>query len=250
MALYKPRGTPGQTVVIVPSIGDERRSLVRSEVEIAGMLAAGGHTAARFDFAGDGASPRLRSLDAVLDDLDTVMKLAGAPVTAVAFRAGACLLGMFLAAGRGPSEIRLCVVGPVTGGEFLRETRRRASLRSMLTSGTAGGNTDSDVLDLAGDVYDSAFRKALETPFAPSGLAGDILALEIGPRGTPGKDAASLVRAFTGGGLKPFQPASRVPGLIGPDGDGIMVWKHPVIWGEVEHSDVRPLKETVSAFIA
>jgi hypothetical protein len=256
---------PG-TVLIVPTIGDERRSLVRVEVEMARAAASNGFLAVRFDFSGDGASPRLRSLDAMMDDMASALSLAevrsglrSLPLNILAFRAGLCLLGRFLEnAGENSTYVvdgacpvlHVFAIGPVTGAEFMRETSRRASLRSMLTSGRTAGGSDEEILDYGGDAYPKEFERAFAEPLRLPPLSGRILAVDIGPQKAARKDAADALRPFLAAGLKPSSLRRPPSDMTHGGADGIILWRHPVIWGEVEHSPVRPLEETFAMFLA
>jgi hypothetical protein len=246
-ALYRPSASPAGTVVIVPAIGDERRSLVRAEVELSRNIAAEGMLAVRFDFSGDGSSTRLRTMDNCMADLAAVWKLVTGKVTVVAFRAGLCLFGRFLTAGHKQADI--FAIGPVSGAEFMREASRRAGLRSMMTEGAAISADTSQGRDLGGDVYGADFEKDISQPLTLKALDGRFLAVDIGPQKSPRKSAADIVSAFLGAGMKPAKILQKAPDLIDGVVPGVINWRHPVIWGEVEHSGVRPLERMLLDFL-
>jgi len=246
-ALYRPSAAPAGTAVIVPTVGDERRSLVRVEVELSRRIAAEGFLAIRFDFSGDGSSTRLRTMENCMADLAAVWKLVQGKAAAVTFRAGLCLFGRFMGERRVQADI--FAIGPASGAEFMREASRRASLRSMMTEGIAGSAVAVQGRDLGGDVYPQGFEEEMSRPLALSGLNGRFLGVDIGPQKSPRKDAADVAGVFLQGGMKPAKVVQNTPDLIEGNVPGIVNWRHPVIWGEVEHSGVRPLERMLLDFL-
>jgi hypothetical protein len=256
VGLYEPAGRYNSAVLIVPAIGDERRSLVRVEVELARRLASSGRLAVRLDPAGDPDSPlpaEERSVEALVRDVTAAFEQCRqtAPVFAVTLRTGSHLLAY--------SDIAeglegVIMIAPVSGADFVRDLFRRRGLRKMLTGGDGGRAESDETLDIDGVPFRQDFLEAFAAEKAPAAAGRRFAVLQIGPAGDATSATGKVVEKWLGAGALPALPdvpdvpdvPDELPVAITPGGlEPIAVWRHPILWGQTEYADITPLAEFV-----
>lgn len=238
VALYRPPEAVHAGVLLVPGVGDERRSLIRTEVELARAVCRRGFLAARFDPAGDSDSPVAageRTLAALQADFENAAALL-ADVTrlyALSLRAGAVLLAAVPLAGRIAGVL---LVAPVSGAGFTRELTQRHGLRRMLT-----GSSDGDSSDIDGVPYRADFLAEFAAERVPDASGLPVAAVQIGPA----RDATAATRQalapWLAAGAVPALPPELPAGISASSEAAVAVWRHPVLWGQTEYSDASAL---------
>jgi len=210
--LARPGRPSGAGCVLLAPLADERKSSLRSMVEVARTLAGRGIAALRIDYrgAGDSSGTSIETtLASMAEDAaagaEYLRKRCGCDKVALAgLRLGGSVA--LLAAERARADAVVMIEPVVDGGAYVRELRRRRSIRRMLTKGqeAAGDAEDPDSpFDLDGTALARAFLaelEALDLVEAARGFSSPravaAFVLQVGPRRTAAKGNASLAEAL------------------------------------------------------
>ncbi len=213
--LSRPTKPSGAGCVLLAPLADERKSSLRSMVEVARALALGGITAIRIDYRGMGDSSG-SSLETTLASM-TEDAVAAADylrsdcdcekVALVGLRLGGAVALLAQESARADAVVMIEPV--VAGSAYARELRRRQSIRRMLTKGKGaaeGCEDSSGPFDLDGTALDRAFVAELEKidlvetarEFSASQATRSFV-LQVGPRRAASKANASLAEALGAG---------------------------------------------------
>lgn len=242
-----PTESAASAVLLVPTLGDERRSLVRAEVELARRLADSGRLAVRFDPAGDSDSPVLpgeRDVATLAGDVSAAFGQCRefSPRFAVTLRAGSHLLGF---SGITDTLDGIVMAAPVRGEDFVRGLFQRQGLRKMLGGTEAAAEGSGEVVDIDGVAFRRAFLDDFAAPCSPLADGVRLAVLQIGPAREETDATRKALETWLRAGAKPALPASLPDGVSPSSHEPVAVWRHPILWGQTEYSGIGPLAEFV-----
>lgn len=213
--LARPAKPGGTGCVLLAPLADERKSSIRAMVEIARALAASGIAALRIDYRGTGDSSGNSletSLASMTEDAaaaaDYLRKECGCGKVALAgLRLGGAVA--LLAAAQAGADAVVMIEPVVDGGTYVRELRRRQSIRRMLTKGKGTPEESEDAgrpFDLDGTALDRAFVAEMEkldilevARRFSAGKPACSFVLQVGPRRAASGSNASLADALGSG---------------------------------------------------
>lgn len=206
--VYRPKGTGGGNVCLVPALFEEKRSAHRAMVDFARALAGAGWWVLHLDLAGSGNSPgdlrTLRWEDWVANVVDAVAWLrrrsGQVPTVLVGVRAGA-LIAAPAAAAVEPPPLALHLWQPVVdGGKYLSQMQTRRRIQDGLTghAETApegpGEIADVDGFAVGPALYASLQARRLEEEKLPPEMPVQILQISARERLLP--DFQALQQAW------------------------------------------------------
>ena len=210
--LARPDEPTGAGCVLLAPLADERKSSLRSMVEVARTLAASGIAALRVDYRGSGDSSGASNemtLASMAEDAAAGAEYLRADcgcdkVALAGLRLGGAVA--LLAAERARADAVVMIEPVADGAAYVRELRRRMSIRRMLTKGqeAAGDAEDSGApFDLDGTALDRTFLaeiEALDLAGAARAFSGPegpaAFVLQVGPWRAATAGNASLAEAF------------------------------------------------------
>jgi len=244
--LCLPAAPRGAGCVLLPPLADERKSSLRPMVEIARALADVGITALRIDYRGTGDSSG-RSLDTTLSSMvedalaaaDHIRKDLGCERVALAgLRLGGSVA--LLAAQRARADSVVVMEAVNDGAAYVRELRRRQTIRRMLTKGKGAAEGDENAsgpFDLDGNALARAFVKEMEgldlvetARGFSARKAARSLVLQVGPRRAASKANAALAEA------------------LGPDARLAVIRAEP-FWLQTGYVDPAPATREIERFL-
>ncbi|MHC5056630.1 MAG: serine aminopeptidase domain-containing protein [Planctomycetota bacterium] len=244
--LSKPAEPRGAGCVLLAPLADERKSSLRSMVDVARGLAARGIAALRIDYRGTGDSSGTSvetTLASMTEDAaagaDYMRDECGCGKVALAgLRLGGA--AALLAAERARADAIVMMEPVVDGASYVRELRRRQSIRRMLTKGKGAAEDEGDAdrpFDLDGTALDPAFVAEM----------GELDLVEAARRFSAGKAARSFVLQ-----VGPRRAASRGNASLAEalgEGARLSVLRAEPFWLQTDYVDPAPAEEEVARFL-